>query len=69
MADSITYFGTIPVYGLSLQALDFVGDAFDAMIYLEQIENAPPADPARMPDDPQAVTEAAIAAEVCWRVK
>ena len=61
---SITYFGVIPVYGLSLQALDFVDGAIDAMIYLEQTEDAPPADPARMPDDPQAVTEAAIAEEI-----
>jgi hypothetical protein len=36
----------------------------DLDTYLRDIADAPPADPARMPDDPQAEVEAAIAAEV-----
>jgi hypothetical protein len=36
----------------------------DVDSYVSDTADAPPADPARMPDDPQAEVEAAIAAEV-----
>lgn len=61
---SITWFGKVRVEGLPLEALDIVDGAWDAIAYLRETRDAPPADPARMPDDPQAEVEAAIAAEV-----